>query len=60
MAGNEAAGLCENGTVYSTLSEDINQPMEDLTDVISIETKNQKIYAVRSDWNLVPIIQKQK
>ena len=58
VVGNVAVGLCENGMVYSTLSDDVDQPVEGLSDVIALELKNQRIYAVRSDWSLVQINKK--
>lgn len=58
VAGNIAAGLCEDGRVFCTASNDENQPIEGITDAISMEVKDGKIYIVRADWTLVRMIGK--
>ena len=58
VAGNIAIGLCEDGRVFCTASNDENQPLEGVTDAISIEVKDGKFYIVRSDWTLVRIVGK--
>lgn len=54
-AGDVAAGLSKDGTVFCTKAENEDQPLENLTDIISIQVKDGGINAVRSDWTVVQI-----
>ena len=60
VAGNTAAGLCEDGTVFCTEAEDENQPLEGITDGIALEVKDGRIYVVCQDWSMVRIAGEEK
>jgi len=55
VAGNEVVGLSKDGYVFYTKAEDENQPIENLSDVIGIETKGANIYVTKSDYTSVQI-----
>ena len=54
-SGDMAVGLSEEGKVYSTHAEYVDEPLSELNDIISVEIKNGKIYAVKDDWTVMQI-----
>ena len=55
VAGKMAAGLNNDGKVFCTNSRDENQPLPNLSGMISLEIKDGKIYGLKDDWTMVPI-----
>lgn len=53
--GDIAAGLDKNGLVYCTESENVNEPLKSISDIIGIEVLEQGIYGVKTDWSIVHI-----
>ena len=55
VAGKMAAGLSNDGKVFCLNSKEENQPLPDLSGIISLEIKDGKIYGLKEDWTMVPI-----
>lgn len=53
--GDIAVGLSEDGLVYCTESENVNEPLKNISDIIGIEVIDQGIYGVKSDWTIIHI-----
>lgn len=51
--GEIAAGLCEDGTVYCTNTENENEPIKNMKEIVFVQVKNGRIQGVRADGECI-------